>query len=320
MLLLGRLAVGLLLLATLLVAGAAAAPPELPRRSRKTRLVRPALRQTRKAVDMNSTYRSVVLRTVARVSACVAVALTFTWSGPSSAIVMAQDPQFTTEFRLKDCGLTTTGVNPYFILKPGYRLVLEGTEDGETTRVEITVLRKTETLVVPGLGAVKARVVEERESVDGELVEVSRNFFAICPKTNDVFYFGEAVDIFNPDGSVSHEGSWRAGEPDADGLAKPGMIMPGTFLLGSRYFQELADGVALDRAEHVEMGLEVTTPAGTFAKCVRVVETSPLEPGAETVKVYCPGVGLVMDNAVTLVEFGSARDDDDDDEGNGRRR
>jgi hypothetical protein len=157
---------------------------------------------------------------------------------------------------------------------------------------------------------VNAWVVEERESVDDELVEVSRNFFAMCAKTNDVFYFGEAVDIFNPDGTVSHEGSWRAGEPDGDGLAKPGMIMPGTFLLGSRYFQEQADGIAMDRAEHVGMGLEITTPAGTFAKCVKVVETTPLEPGAETVKVYCPGVGLVMDNAVTLVEFGSTIGDD----------
>ena len=35
---------------------------------------------------------------------------------------------------------------------------------------------------------------------------------------------------------VSHEGAWRAG---VDG-AQPGLIMPGTFLLGSRYFQEIA--------------------------------------------------------------------------------
>jgi hypothetical protein len=270
---------------------------------------------TRKAVDMvRARWSSGVLRTVARASACVAVTLTVTWSGLGSASVMAQEPQFTTEFRLEDCRFTPRGANPYFILRPGYRLVLEGTQDGETTRVVITVLRRTERLVLPGRGVVNAAVVEERESVDGELVEVSRNLFAICNRTNDVFYFGEAVDIFNPDGTVSHEGSWRAGEPDEDGLAKPGMIMPGTFLLGSRYFQEQADGIAMDRAEHVEMGLDVTTHAGTFAECVKVVETTPLEPGAETVKVYCPGVGLVMDSGVTLVDFGPAsRDDERDD-------
>ena len=83
-------------------------------------------------------------------------------------------------------------------------------------------------------------------------------------------------------------------------------VQPGTFLLGSRYVQEQADGIAMDRAEHVRTGLEVTTKAGTFVECVKVVETTPLEPGARSVKVYCPGVGLVVDNTLRLVEFGDA--------------
>jgi len=222
----------------------------------------------------------------------------------ATPMVARSEPlQFTTEFRFEDCAFKTTGANPHFILTPGYRLVLEGAERRALIRLVITVLAETETVLLPGLGPVDARVVEEREWVDGVLVEVSRNLFAICDKTNDVFYFGEAVDIFNPDGTVSHEGSWRAGEPDASGLAKPGMIMPGTFLLGSRYVQEQADGIAMDRAEHVKTGLEVTTKAGTFLKCVQVVETTLLDPRAKSVKVYCPGVGLVDDDGVTLVEF-----------------
>lgn len=177
--------------------------------------------------------------------------------------------------------MKSTGENPFFILKPGYQAVFEGEEDGETTQVVLTVLPETERVSLPDIGAVQTRIVEEREAVDGELIEISRNFFALCDETNDVFYFGEEVDSFNPDGTVSHEGAWRAGEPDEEGLAEPGMIMPGTFLLGSRYFQEQADGAAMDLAEHVEMGLEVTTAAGTFEQCVRVVETTPLEPGSE---------------------------------------
>lgn len=55
-----------------------------------------------------------------------------------------------------------------------------------------------------------------------------------------VFYFGEHVDIYHEDGTITHDGAWRAGQPDGDGLAKPGIIMPGRFLLGSRYFQEQA--------------------------------------------------------------------------------
>ena len=154
------------------------------------------------------------------------------------------------------------------------------------------------------LRTVRTAVVEERELEGGELKEISRNFFALCRGTNDLYYFGEEVDIYEDGEVVSHAGAWRAGE---DG-AQPGILMPGTFLLGSRYFQERAPGAALDRAEHTAEGLEVETEAGTFHDCVEVTETTPLEPGSESVKVYCPGVGLVFDNDLALVEI---REDED---------
>jgi hypothetical protein len=227
-------------------------------------------------------------------------------SGTLSRLDAAPRPkaEFTTEFYLEDCQWQSTGSNPFFMLQPGYRLVLEGEVDGEIERVQITVLDDTEALTVPGLGTVTTRVVEEVETVGGELVEVSRNFFAACGGRGDVVYFGEDVDIHNPDGSITHEGEWRAGQPDDDGLAEPGVIMPGTFLLGSRYFQELADGIALDRADHVEMGFQVTTDAGTFSDCARIIETSPLERKSSSTKVYCRGIGLVIDSDVELVEYG----------------
>ena len=221
-----------------------------------------------------------------------------------SASALASGPDrrpYTTDFRLADCTFQTTGTNPYFPLVVGHRLLLESDDGSET--VEITVLGETEQLNVPGLGLVTTRVVQERETLDGEVIEISRNFFAACGGRGDVVYFGEDVDIFHPDGSVTHDGAWRAGQPDADGLAAPGVIMPGTFLLGARYFQEIADGIALDRAEHMEMGLTMDTEAGTFNDCVRVVETTPLERRSESIKVYCPGVGLVVDSDVELVEY-----------------
>jgi hypothetical protein len=238
----------------------------------------------------------------------VVLAAFFTFFAISAARALDEDDddekdKFTKDFRLQDCTFLTEGSNPYFILEPGYQLVFEGEEDGETLRLEITVLNETETIDLPEIGPVETRVVEEVETADGQPVETSRNFFAICDKTNDVFYFGEEVDIFEEDGTVSHEGAWRAGEPDEDGVAEPGIIMPGTFLLGSRYYQELADGIALDRAEHVEMGIKITTEAGKFSECVKVVETTPLEPG-KAEKVYCPEVGLVSDPPVELVDYG----------------
>jgi hypothetical protein len=216
----------------------------------------------------------------------------------------AQGPaSFTEDFQLEDCTFSNEGRNPFFSLEPGDKLVLEGDDDGEEVRVRILILDATKTIQFRTEGGtllrVNTRVVEEREWADDELVEVSRNYFARCRETNDVFYFGEAVDIYEDGEIVSHDGAWLAGRKGA----RPGLIMPGRFLLGSRYFQEIAPDVALDRAENTEMGLELDLPAGTFEDCVKIVETSPLEPGHESIKHYCPGVGLAIDSGIELVDF-----------------
>jgi hypothetical protein len=219
--------------------------------------------------------------------------------------VAAQD-DFTSNFRVEDCKFQARGANPHFILRPERQLVYQA--DGE--ELFITVLERTRRITLPiggRLKSVRTAVVEEREFEDGELKEISRNFFAFCRKTNDLYYFGEEVDIYEDGEIVSHDGAWLAGQ---DGAA-PGILMPGTFLLGSRYYQEVAPGVALDRAEHTAEGLEIETEAGEFDECVEVTETTPLEPGSESVKRYCPGVGLVFDDDLELVEI---REDDDDDD------
>jgi hypothetical protein len=145
------------------------------------------------------------------------------------------------------------------------------------------------TLPIDGvMTTVTTRVVEEHETVDGEVAEISRNFFAVCAETRDVYYFGEEVE--------GAGGEWLAGMNDA----RPGLIMPGgAFLLGARYFQEIAPNVALDRAEHVAMNLSMELPAGDFEGCVEVEETTPLEKGTST-KIYCPGTGLVFDDGLEL--------------------
>jgi hypothetical protein len=214
---------------------------------------------------------------------------------------LAHDPDFTSQFRLEDCTWLSNGEqNPYFKLRPGYRLTLEG--EDETALV--TVLRQTKRIKFTTPNGkrlnVITRVVEEREFEDDELVEVSRNFFARCKETSDIFYFGEEVDDFEDGELVGHEGAWLAG---VDG-ALPGIIMPGTFLLGARYFQEIAPGVALDRGENVAMDIDITTPAGAFHDCVSVVDTDALDPeDPGDVKIYCPGVGIVMDEDLELVEI-----------------
>ncbi|HLL87475.1 MAG TPA: hypothetical protein VK387_09210 [Thermoleophilaceae bacterium] len=61
-----------------------------------------------------------------------------------------------------------------------------------------------------------------------------------------------------------------------------------TALVGAKYFQELAPGVAMDRAEHVSMQAVARTPAGTFRRCLKVRETTPLEPDV-SLKKYARG-------------------------------
>ncbi len=191
---------------------------------------------------------------------------------------------------------STTGENPYFILKPGHFLELKGKEDKEKIELTITVLDE-----IVNVDGVDTRVVEERETIDGNLYEVSRNFFAIGAQTNSVYYFGEDVDFYNKKGEIiSHEGAWRSG---VDG-AKFGLQMPGIVLLGSRYFQEVAPGVAMDRAEHMSLSAEVDTPAGNFQNCLKVKETTPLEPNVEEFKFYAKEVGLIKDGPLKLTSYG----------------
>jgi hypothetical protein len=224
----------------------------------------------------------------------LAVASGFLVSLTTEANEQKQDDRtWTADFQLEKDQLSTVGRNPHFILEPGYYLVLEtGVE-----RVTITVLNSTKQV-----GDVEARVVEEKETKDGKLVEVSRNYYAISKRTNSVYYFGEDVDMYKNERVVGHGGSWRAGVNGA----RFGLMMPGIILLRSRYYQELAPGVAMDRAEVVSMSETVGTPAAQFTSCLKVEETTPLEPGNKEYKYYAAGIGLVQDGALKLVKHGRA--------------
>ena len=194
------------------------------------------------------------------------------------------------DFAISSCTLQSTGRNEYFVLEPGFQLVLEG----GGTKVEITVLDETKTVY-----GVVTRVVEEREWKKGDLYEVARNYFAISEQTKDVFYFGEDVDFYKDGKVVKHDGSWLAGKSGA----KPGLFMPGTPKLNMKYYQEVAPGVAMDRAEIVDLNETCKTPAGTFSRCLKVKESSAISAGTEY-KYHAPGIGLVGDEDLRLVKRG----------------
>lgn len=219
----------------------------------------------------------------------------------------AQDEiPYTDTFFLEDCRLSFRGHNDYFILlKPHCFLLLEGDDEGNQVTLLIEVL--PDVRVVDG---VRCAVLRETEWADGELVEISWNYVAICRDTDDIFYFGKDVDIYEDGEVVSHDGAWLAGE----NTNRAGLLMPGRPLNGSRYFQEIAPGVAMDRAEHLSNTGVVDTPAGTFENCLLVLETTPLEPGEESFKAYARGIGLIQYDVLKLVDYGCVKQEDDEGE------
>ncbi|MEK7474423.1 MAG: hypothetical protein AAB152_02210 [Candidatus Coatesbacteria bacterium] len=205
------------------------------------------------------------------------------------------DRPFTDTFDMSATDFLSSGANRFFILEPGYVLEFAGTEDGKPLKLVITVLADTK--VVDG---VTTRVVEEREWSKGKLSEVSRNYYAFDRRTSSVWYFGEDVDEYKDGKVASHGGSWLSGVNGA----RYGLFMPGLPLLGSRFYQEVAPGAAMDRARIVSLSDTLTAPAGTFTGCLRMEETTPLEPGTKSEKVYAPGVGLIKDGDLLLVKSG----------------
>jgi hypothetical protein len=231
------------------------------------------------------------MRKVFVVAATVVGVSIAAWSGPSARAVghlSAQDYQ--SEFTISQRSLDDSGQSRYFVLDPGYYLILEG--GGE--RVTISVLHETREI-----NGISTRIVEERSEENGELTELASNFFALDPATGDVFYFGEDVNIYDDD-MVTHEGSWLAYEHGS----QPGLYMPGAPVVGMRYYQEVAPGIAEDRAEVISTTDRVSTPAGDFENCLRTRESSPIDPGVTGEKVYAPGIGLVQDGALQLVSYG----------------
>jgi len=201
--------------------------------------------------------------------------------------------KWTDSFGQENCTFSSTGRNRFFILEPGYQLVLQSDKE----KVAITVLNETKKI-----GAVETRIVEEREEENGKLKEVSRNFYAICKEHGDVFYFGEEVDDYEDGKIVGHSGAWRADEKNS----KAGIMMPGTTLLGARHYQEIAPN-AMDRAEIISDDVSMKTPAGKFENCIKIEETTALDPAEKYYKTYAPGVGIIQDEDLLLIKWGKVK-------------
>jgi len=183
--------------------------------------------------------------------------------------------------------------NEFFPLTGDTELVLEGEDDGETVRVEITVPGDTE--MVAG---VETLVMIETEYEDGELIEISYNFIAQA-EDGTVCYFGEDVDIYENDVVVSNDGAWRAGENEN----LPGILMPGNPQVGDTFFQESAPGVAEDMSSIIAFGEAIDVPAGEFDDTLTAEDCNPMEDAETDEKVYVRGIGLAIDEDAELISY-----------------
>ena len=198
------------------------------------------------------------------------------------------DQRWRDRFDVAKADLLPTGSNPFITMQPGRVLKLKHGADTLT----ITILSDTQTV-----DGVVAGVLEERETKNGALVEVSRNFMATDRNTGDVYYFGEDVDNYKGGKIVSHDSAWRAGINGA----RFGLMIPAKPTVGQAFYQEIAPKVAMDRVEIVSINETVKTPAGTFPNCVHLRETTPLERDVSH-KYYAAGIGIIKDDEFELAE------------------
>lgn len=180
----------------------------------------------------------------------------------------------------------TVFTNKFLPFEAGKTYIFEGqTEDG-LERIEVR--RRSETKTILGIGCI---VINDRAWLNGILIEETDDWYA---QDNDgnVWYFGETVKNYNPDGSFKDTGgSWEAG---VDG-AQPGIAMLADPKPGMKYRQEYYFNEAEDEGEVLETALTVTCTYGTFEGCVKTHDFTALEPDLNEHKFYAPGIGVIKE-------------------------
>jgi hypothetical protein len=178
--------------------------------------------------------------------------------------------------------------HPYLPLAAGNRWTYEGPSDGEIEHTEVVVTDETRTVM-----GMDATVVRDTVTVDGEVVEDTRDWF-VQDVDGNVWYVGEQVDNYEGGVVVDHEGSWEAGVAGA----RPGIVMPAEPAVGVAYRQEFLRGEAEDLGEVIAVDGRVDGPTGHYDRVVTVREWNPLEPDVVEEKDYAPNVGLVRETTV----------------------
>lgn len=179
--------------------------------------------------------------------------------------------------------------NRWYPLRPGTRLVYEGSalEEGKRLEHGVDIIVTDLTKVVAGVRNV---VVWERDYEEGTLVEAELALFA-QDRDGNVWHTGEYPEEYDQ-GRVVKTPAWVQGVNGASaGITIPGRPRAGT--------PDFAEGYApppvswADRGKVYRTGTSTCVPAGCYHDVVVVAEFERSLPDAFQDKYYAPGVGVV---------------------------
>ena len=195
-------------------------------------------------------------------------------------------PQGSEPVKLDPADFSINIDNPYWPMAPGDKWVYRETDEGGTElRVEVTVTDRTRRIA----NGIEARVVHDVVSEDGQLVEVTDDWYA-QDRAGNVWYLGEDTAEYENGKVTTRSGSFEAG---VDG-AQPGIIMPANPQDGMSYRQEYYEGEAEDKAEVLSTNEQVEVPFGYFKGALLTKDLVPLEPKVSEYKLYARDVGPVL--------------------------
>ncbi len=212
---------------------------------------------------------------------------------PAGGLVVAQDSQTPAReleaFDPKKFSRSTLIANEWMPLKPGTRLVYEGTtiEDDGTAAPHRVVINVTDLTKV--IGGICTVVSWDLDYSSNELVEAELAFFAQDDDGN-VWRMGEYPEEYE-DGKVVAALAWLHGLENAragiEMWAKPQLGTPS-------YSQGWAPAVGwTDRGKVDQVGQKTCVPLRCYEDVLVIAETSKVEPDAHQLKYYARGVGSV---------------------------
>jgi len=178
--------------------------------------------------------------------------------------------------------------NPYLPLASLKQDILEGKEGSDKIRIERTAKPDIRKIYIINNQPVEALCVEDREYVNGALMEVALDYF-VQDDSGAVFYLGEDVDEYKDGKVVGHSGTWHFGRD----TQSPGVLFPAQPKIGERFMPEDVSKEIHENDEIVSLTETVTTPAGTYTNCVKVKEV--LADGEIEYKYYAKGIGVVRE-------------------------